>query len=676
MRPAFLALALVVLAGCRSGSSNAPAPSGSASASTQPAPASGEPVAVPQKAIQAAPMLFHPTLPLVAQVEGEHCDVWDLGVGLYRGSVPRADCERWRPARREVPEKIAKGTPMGKPAQSTHPDDPPQEDVGQLVAAWSPDGKQIATGRKGSSEVYIWDAASGELSFSGPLPAGQDAEPARLEDLAWPSGGKLIAAALPAGAFLWDPNRAGDRPKAIESNMQRYERVWLDPATRYLGGSGRSPAQRSLGHMTSVVALADGRELLADRKVDVEEARRELATVSAVWAPSGTIVYAIRKTPIPAEACEDHSIDIAALDLATGDVKDRSFERAVLHAASASPDGRALLLSLTNLGECGEQYPGDHHASKAPATELHRLDEEKSALWSIPVEASSLTWSPRGDAVAFVTGAHIEVRNAGRDELFGRMKGGPPIAFSPDGSLLGYSEGGTFVVRPRSGKGAPTKFAEGVVAAAWGPKDVIALATKEAVMVRDGKTGESYVVLPVPAVVRMEWSPEGDSLYLATDDGSVSMYDLKKRTEVPRPLKHIMGYRRIHWTPDGALVIINDGISKKFVGGDRAWVQSDTHRVADWKNADPTGRFELVAGPAVRRLADGEVLHFDPRTGPWTDSRAFARKAPEDWVFREGPDVLAGRLVRSSEATFLLPTPDLVTRFVSGTPVSSVGKKQ
>ncbi|MDI1448339.1 hypothetical protein [Polyangium sp. 6x1] len=675
MRPAFLALALVALAGCRSGSSTAPMPSGSASASAQPALTSREPVAVPQKAIPAAPMLFHPTLPLVGQVEGELCDVWDLGAALYRGSVPRADCERWRPAPRQVPEKIAKGTPTGILAQSTHPDDPPQENVGELVAAWSPDGKQVATGRKGSSEVYIWDAASGELSFSGPLPAGQGNEPARLEEIAWSPNGKLIAAALPAGAFLWDPNRTGSGPKAIESSMQRYERVWLDPATRYVGGSGKIPAQRSIGHMTSVVSLADGRELLADRKVDVEEAKRELATVSAVWAPSGTIVYAVRKTPIPAEACEDHSIDITALDLATGDAKNRSFERAVLHAASPSPDGRALLLALTNLGECGEQYPGDHHASKAPATELHRLDEEKGALWSIPAEATSLTWSPRGDAVAFVTGGHIEVRNAGRGELLGRMKGGPPIAFSPDGSLLGFSEGGTFVVRPRSGKGVPTKLAEGVVAAAWSSMDSVALATKAEVLLYEGKTGASRGAVPVASVVTMGWSPKGDRLFLGGDDGSVRIVSVEGGITAPAPLPGVLGYRRIAWTPEGALVITNDGHIQQFVYQGTSWLPLEVQRLQEWQNVDPSVRFVLASHDAVRRLRDREVLHFDSRLGPWAESRAYARKPPEDWVFREGPDVLADRLVRSSEATFLSPTPDLVTRFVSGAPISSAGKK-
>lgn len=90
------------------------------------------------------------------------------------------------------------------------------------------------------------------------------------------------------------------------------------------------------------------------------------------------------------------------------------------------------------------------------------------------------------------------------------------------------------------------------------------------------------------------------------------------------------------------------------------------------------GAFEML-DDAVRRLADGEVLRFsdegpqagsNPATPPsaYTESGAFDRVTPRGLVLRDG-DTLTGALLRAEGATFLHPTPDLVSRFASGKPI-------
>jgi hypothetical protein len=82
---------------------------------------------------------------------------------------------------------------------------------------------------------------------------------------------------------------------------------------------------------------------------------------------------------------------------------------------------------------------------------------------------------------------------------------------------------------------------------------------------------------------------------------------------------------------------------------------------------DPSGRFEVFRGEdaAVLRRADGELLRIDAR-GLATDGYLFSREPPREWVFRDGPDALRGRLMRAANAPFLAPTLDLGARFLAG----------
>lgn len=82
---------------------------------------------------------------------------------------------------------------------------------------------------------------------------------------------------------------------------------------------------------------------------------------------------------------------------------------------------------------------------------------------------------------------------------------------------------------------------------------------------------------------------------------------------------------------------------------------------------DPSGRFEVWSGEedVVVRRADGETLHAWER-GLFTAGYLYAREPPPEWVFRDGPDAIHGRLVRAADAAFLSPTPDLGARFLAG----------
>jgi hypothetical protein len=87
-------------------------------------------------------------------------------------------------------------------------------------------------------------------------------------------------------------------------------------------------------------------------------------------------------------------------------------------------------------------------------------------------------------------------------------------------------------------------------------------------------------------------------------------------------------------------------------------------RVNRGERVDPSGRFEV--GPdAILRL-DGEVLHYRPGA-LWTDSyHYYSKTSPGTWVFRDGPDVLGGRMIREKDAAFLRPTPELGAHFIGG----------
>lgn len=112
---------------------------------------------------------------------------------------------------------------------------------------------------------------------------------------------------------------------------------------------------------------------------------------------------------------------------------------------------------------------------------------------------------------------------------------------------------------------------------------------------------------------------------------------------------------------------------RRFTRDESGWIE---HRVAltEGESIDPSGRIAVTLWgdrAQLRRLSDGEVLHFDGAFA-WTDRLAHdghPDKARAPWRLRKG-DAVNGKLVEGAAAAAVAPrVPDLWTQFWSGRPL-------
>ncbi len=168
----------------RSGSEATAASSASASAaqaSASAAPAGLVDGGAPQQLVVAAakplvglPDAFEPSGALVGQHRGDQCDVWDVGVGAYRGAFPRSVCDDWatqlgraagRKLRRDGAAIVVEREVPGGAAQP----------IARLEGCWDPpiasaishDGERVAA--VCGEHVWVWPAKGGRAEDLGDL---------------------------------------------------------------------------------------------------------------------------------------------------------------------------------------------------------------------------------------------------------------------------------------------------------------------------------------------------------------------------------------------------------------------------------------------------------------------------------------------------------------------------
>jgi hypothetical protein len=200
----------------------------SASAPIDAAPATAPPVplaVVAPRPLVGVPDAFSPTGELVGQRHGESCDVWDVGVGAFRGTFPKSTCDDWmaqagRAAGRKL--RVAGATLLVETEGS------PSKVVGRLEGCWnrpaataiSEDGEHVAA--ICGAHVWVWPATGGKAEDLGDLDPD-----ARSATLAF--AGKSMVVALVEHA---DPGRDGCDGRTEFVDCDRFDFVKMKLGTK------------------------------------------------------------------------------------------------------------------------------------------------------------------------------------------------------------------------------------------------------------------------------------------------------------------------------------------------------------------------------------------------------------------------------------------------------------
>ena len=446
----------------------------------------------------------------------------------------------------------------------------------------------------------------------------------------------------------WPPSAPwiGDGGDPIGQGRLHVDSTFADPGGRYVGYVGTISAKVDF-NAAGVVRLADAKELIGHAEMP------DYAERSVLWADEAPVALAVDTCVIPVEACEDQSIAVARYGIAEGSVDMMHVERGMLGFAAQSPDGAVALIAVTEIDErCTEENLGSR--VKRPVTHLLRRGSQSE----IAGLATAAAFAP-GGVVAMILGGSVVVFDGAR--RIAAWKGEAPLSFAPDGRRLASIERGALTVRAVRSLSAPRPISEGARVVAWGAH-MLAVASARELALFDGSTLAPGSKLALEGITALAWNRAGTRLAARIHE-SVIVIDEVGHAALPIPTAVSA---RVTWAAGGELVIHEPRRFQRLTEASGAWTMSSEAPIASPHAASAGGEFELD-GEIIRRLADSEAIHFgDP--GPFTDSGAFEKTPPSDWIFREG-DALSGRLFPATGTAFLRPTPDLVKRFVTGAPI-------
>jgi RNA polymerase sigma factor (sigma-70 family) len=552
---------------------------------------------------------FTPDGKTLAWVSGKEVGTWDLGTGkeVRRGPAPADGLGVLAVAPGGKALALAGRDPVvhvwdagaGRPLFSLEG----QRDR-VCSAAFSPDGKTLATAADLDEAVRLWDAATGKAVRRLPGPGGW------ARALAWSPDGKTLATGGQDGRIrLWDPPTGEERQQFLLPGQDDDDRSWVTALA--FSPDGKVLASAGTEHVVRSWDVAAGKEMPSP------EGHLDGVT-SAAYSPDGKLV---------ATAGADKTVRL--WDAAAGKtVRVLGGEGGGLSSVRFSPDGK--LVAAAGPGGAATLW------ETATGKEVFRLEGHAETV-------SGLAFSPDGKLLATAGGrGHGTVRlwdvAAGKElrKLAEEKQEFHAPAFSPDGKTVAVGLGyealllldvatGQEVHRFRWEKG----FAGSV---AFSPDGKLLASTGglgNAVHVWDvGGWAEQRKLTGHAGVVNaVAFAPDGRSLATAGQDNTVILWETATGREVTRFVGHagqgqLGGVRGLAFAPDGQTVVS---------GGD------DTTALV-W---DVTGLMRDGRLPALRLRAEALAGSWDDLAG---EDAAKAHRAAWTLVAADAVPLLRERL--------------------------------
>jgi WD40 repeat protein/serine/threonine protein kinase len=505
------------------------------------------------------------------------------------------------------------------------------------AVAFSPDGKRLATA-SWDGWVRTWDARTGR-----PLPLGK-----RHADQVWsvafsPDGQRLASGSRDGTVKVWDAD-TGQETRTFKGHTSLVWSVAFSPDGRRLASASLDKTvkvwETATGHLActlsghtgqvqSVTFSPDGKRLATasqDSTVKVWDGTtgQEVLTLGGHTAAVFGVAFSPDGRRL-ASGASDATIklwdvltgrEVLTLRGHSGGIRSVAFSRDGHRLVSASADGTVRIWDATPPSE-GEPDPGcltlPGHAGTVDAAAFHPKDPR--LLASAGADGTIRLWDAR-------TGKALQIRN-----IHTPGRGLQGLAFSPDGQRLAFGGGGS---RERGWTArvwdtrkwqdvppSPLATENTVRSVAFSPDGRLLAAgcyAQGAVTIWEAGTGKPLLKLPNQWVTMgVAFSPDSRSLALASNTGTVGVWDLRTGKEVVRPpLRHGAAATSVVFSPDG----------QRLASG--SWDQ--TVRVWDtttWKPVlvltDPTGRVQSVAfSPDGTRLAWGST---DSTVKVWDEAR-------------------------------------------------------
>ncbi len=451
---------------------------------------------------------------------------WALGAGVSRAVLlhdDRLDCAAWSPDGRRIATAGKDGNVRVWDAGGT---EPPLvlrgHDLGVRSVAWSPDGRHLASSSVDKT-IRVWNAdGSGQpLVLRGHVYG--------VPKVAWSLDGRhLASASADATVRVWNADGSGE-PLVLRGHDKLVSAVAWSPDGRHLAsasadstvrvwnadGSGQPLVLR--GHSGTVWGVAvspDGLRVASaadDKTVRVWSA--DGSGQPLVLHGHGADVYAVAWSPDGQRIASGSDDQTVRLWNADGSGHPRVLRRheAAVWAVAWSPDGRSLL-----------------SASSDRTVRVWSVDapEEPLLLQGHEAAAWSASWSPDGRHIASAADDHtVRVWNAdGSGEplvLHGHDNDVKIAAFSPDGRrIASASDDHTVRVWNADGSGAP--------------------------LVVRGHANKVRLVA---------WSPDGRRLASSSWDNTVRIWDVDGASQ-PLVLRGPGGvFWNVAWSPDGRRIV-------------------------------------------------------------------------------------------------------------------------